>query len=93
MVMATGGTNVSTQMWPVQRAFDIVSGGLTGRSGETIPEIVQSNLSALQEVGRKEYLVPAFSSSGVDAKLQGYDFFGQLAGSAGRLNKDLALGP
>lgn len=93
MVMATGGTNVSTQMWPVQRAFDIVSGGLTGRSGETIPEIVQSNLSALQEVGRKEYLVPAFSSSRVDAKLQGYDFFGQLAGSAGRLNKDLALGP
>lgn len=93
MVMATGGTNVSTQMWPVQRAFDIVSGGLTGRSGETIPEIVQSNLSALQEVGRKEYLVPAFSPSRVDAKLQGYDFFGQLAGSAGRLNKDLALGP
>ena len=93
MVMATGGTNVSTQMWPVQRAFDIVSGGLTGRSGETIPEIIQSNLTALQEVGRKEYRVPALTLANKDASLQGYDFFGQLAGCAGRLNKDLALGP
>ena len=93
MVMATGGTNVSTQMWPMQRAFDIASDGLAGRNGETIPEIIQSNLTALQEVGRKEYRVPALTLANEDASLQGYDFFGQLAGCAGRLNRDLALGP
>ena len=93
MVMATGGSNLSTEMWHTQKAFDMLSGVLVGKDGATVSEIVQTKLEDLQATGRNTYPVQKLPSGATEVSLQGYDIFGQLAGYAGRVNTSLVLGP